>query len=173
MLRDIFLMRSHPSYPRSLSKKSGDGPVSINRAGTKSFPARNVLAESRCQLQQVMRGAEQAPFGSDFLLTTKQKLPKSSRGFDLTEDGLDNLLPQSISRSPARFAYSLSHLAYQTADVEVLVLASRSHVASNVSLLELPEISLRTVSGVGRNLLGLPPEIFFDLLQQWSHLVHV
>jgi hypothetical protein len=49
-------------------------------------------------------GADHRPFASDLVETSEQELSKASGAFDLTENGFDGLLAQSVAAaSPGAF----------------------------------------------------------------------
>ena len=48
------------------------------------------------QLQQVVGGADDRPFGTHFLETPHQELAEATRLFDLPKHGLGQLLTQSV-----------------------------------------------------------------------------
>jgi hypothetical protein len=49
-------------------------------------------------------GADHRPFASDLVETSEQELSKASGAFDLTENGFDDLLAQSVAAaSPGAF----------------------------------------------------------------------
>jgi len=48
-----------------------------------------------------MGGADHSPFASHLIETSQQELPEASGVLDLTEDGLDDLLAQSIAAAPS------------------------------------------------------------------------
>ena len=51
-----------------------------------------------------MGGADHRPFASDLVETSEQELSKASGAFDLTENGFDDLLAQSVAgASPGAF----------------------------------------------------------------------
>ena len=53
------------------------------------------------QLDEVVSGANQGPFGLHFVDAAQQELPEPSCLFDLSEDGFDDLLTQAVTTSVA------------------------------------------------------------------------
>jgi hypothetical protein len=51
-----------------------------------------------------VNGADQRPFGGDFVDAAQQELSKPSRLFDLAENRFHNLLPQAIAATVASAA---------------------------------------------------------------------
>lgn len=54
-----------------------------------------------CQLDDVVSGADERPFGADFLDAAQQELSEPSGLLDLPEHRLHDLLPQSVAAAIA------------------------------------------------------------------------
>src|SRR5258708_36635775 len=61
------------------------------------------------ELGEVVGGADQGPFGADFLDTAQQELPEPPCLLDLSEHRLDDLLSEPVSTSPAGALELLPH----------------------------------------------------------------
>lgn len=51
------------------------------------------------QLDEVVSGADQSPFGLHFVNAAQQELPEPSCLFDVSEHGFDDVLAQSVATS--------------------------------------------------------------------------
>src|SRR4051794_6590972 len=77
----------------------------------------------RCQLREVVRGAEEGPFGGHFLDAAQQELSEASSLLDLAEYGFDDLLSQPVATSPSRPPELEAHRLGEAAAPVSLVLA--------------------------------------------------
>ena len=67
------------------------------------------LTAGRRQLQEVMRRAHQRPLDGDLADPSQEELAKSPALLDLTEHGLDRLLPQSVTTTASTPTKLLPH----------------------------------------------------------------
>jgi hypothetical protein len=72
--------------------------------GSESVMASGCLGE----LEDVVGGADQRPFGFHFVAASEQELPEVSCLFDLPEDRLNDLLSEPVAPSPSGPPQSLT-----------------------------------------------------------------
>src|SRR5690606_12983289 len=132
------------------------------------------------QLQQVVSGAEQAPLRSDLLLSPQKKLPKAARLLDLTKDGFDDLLSQSITASKAALLQPPAHSldpwtvgAVACRGRLAVFLPARRDISTNAAAGQILQILFTAVARVGGNLLGLTARVGTNLIEKRNQLVLV
>src|ERR671930_11652 len=135
-----------------------------------------------CELEQVVGGADHRPFASDLLETSKQELSEASGIFDLTENGFDDLLAQSITAaSPGAFElerYGRDTRAAPpsalTARVVVAVPRSaRGHKGFDAAAGQMGEIGIGAEPSVGRELLGIAAKDGARRAEQWLEAARI
>ena len=70
---------------------------------------------------QVVSGADERPFSTDFFDTPQVELPEASGLFDLSEHRLNDLLSQSVSASIARPPELFTHLGMSVSGSDFLL----------------------------------------------------
>jgi hypothetical protein len=79
--------------------------------------ARGWLTPRRRQLEEIVRRAYQRPLGGNLADSSQQKLAKFPSLFDLTEHGLDRLLPQSVATTVPAPTKPLPHRMHPRAQL--------------------------------------------------------
>src|SRR5271168_4554204 len=125
------------------------------------------------QLQQVVNRADQAPFALRFLQSPQHELSEPSSLLDLAEDRLNDRLAQPIPAAPPGPCQLGTHRCYpRTLGAAaaggarfMMALAPSGNVTIHMMTCQDRKIALGAVSGIGGELLNLPPSVLFDLLQ--------
>src|SRR5665213_3704229 len=126
------------------------------------------------QLQQVVNGADQAPFALRLLDAAQHELAEPSSLFDLAEDRLNDRLAQPVPAAPTgpsqlgahrRHPGTLADAAATSSARLMMALAPGGNVAIHMMAREDGEVALGAISGIGGELLRLPSGVLFDLLQ--------
>jgi hypothetical protein len=86
-----------------------------------------------CQLQQIVRRAQQTPLTADLSNSPKQELAEAACKFDVPKNGFYGLLSQAIPAAMSGLAQALSHLLNPSTYI-FLFLTIRCHVATYASL---------------------------------------
>jgi hypothetical protein len=125
------------------------------------------------KLQQVVNGADQAPFSLHLRNTTQQELPKPSTLFNLTEDRFDHRFTQPIaaaSSGPCQLRAHRGHsgpgaaTTFARGGCLTMTLASGGNITVDAMMAEDGEIAFAAVSGVCGELPSLPAHILLSLL---------
>jgi hypothetical protein len=126
------------------------------------------------ELGEVVGGADQRPFGPDFLEAAQQELPEPSGLLDLSEHRLDDLLPEPVSASPSGPLQLVPHGLGQRAcdvpfDVGGVLGASRCEVSADLALGQGRKVGFAAVPGIGGGFLGPAAEIVLDPVDERHH----
>src|SRR3954454_9336006 len=134
------------------------------------------------KLQQVVNGADQAPFSLHFRNTAHQELPKASTLFDLAEDRFDYRFAQPIAAASSGSRQLRTHRRHSGACAATtladgcclaVTLASGGNVTVDAVTGEDGEIAFAAVSGIRGKLLSLSAHVLFDLLHHRLELLNI
>src|SRR5258706_1238664 len=132
-----------------------------------------------CEFCEVVGGADHGPFGFDLVDAAQEELAEASCLLDLAEDGLDDLLSQSIPASIACALELCAHSGDERAGSELpfcrgrpgaVLLPPGGDVALDPAADERAKIGLRAIARIGRCFIRVLPEIGFYSIEQWRKL---
>ena len=66
-----------------------------------------------CELEEVVGGADEGPLAFDLGAAPQQELSEATSKFDLTEDGLDDLLAKAVARAMPTLTEFFPHRSRQ------------------------------------------------------------
>src|SRR6185437_1897738 len=147
-------------------------------------PPRGASAAALCfgQLQQVVDGADQAPFTFHVGEAPQQELAEAARLLDLPKHRLGQLLTQAVAAAPSRSRKARAHGTHPSSELPVcsrgraglaVALTAGSQVGAHVASGQQRQIAFRAVAGVGGELARLAAQVGFDLPEHRVQLQRV